>query len=119
MAVTKILRGITWNHSRGFVPVVAAAQRYSEMYTDVEIVWEKRSLQEFADVPIHMLAEKYDLLVIDHPWAGFATDSKAVIPLEQHLPVEFLEDQAMNSVGASHMSYNFGGFQSALAIDAA
>ena len=34
-------------------------------------------------------------------------------------PKEYLDDQLANSVGASHLSYNFNGFQSALAIDAA
>ena len=65
-----VLRGITWNHSRGFVSVVATAQRFSELRPEVDIRWEKRSLQEFADAPIQGLAEDYDLLVIDHPWAG-------------------------------------------------
>jgi len=32
---------------------------------------------------------------------------------------EFLQDQAGNSVGASYASYNFSGYQCALAIDAA
>ncbi|MFD0677643.1 MULTISPECIES: extracellular solute-binding protein [unclassified Paenibacillus] len=113
------LKGITWNHSRGFLPMVATSQRFSEMNADVEISWEKRSLQEFADEPIQHLAEKYDLLVIDHPWAGFAADKQILVPLEQHLPAGYLEDQAANSVGKSHESYNFDGYQSALAIDAA
>ena len=43
------LRGITWGHSRGFTSVVATAQRFNELNPDVEIVWEKRSLQAFAD----------------------------------------------------------------------
>ncbi|NOU94543.1 extracellular solute-binding protein [Paenibacillus sp. LMG 31456] len=113
------LKGITWNHSRGFLPMVATSQRFSEMNTEVEISWEKRSLQEFADEPIQYLAEKYDLLVIDHPWAGFAADKQILVPLEQHLPVGYLADQAAHSVGKSHESYNFDGYQSALAIDAA
>jgi multiple sugar transport system substrate-binding protein len=113
------LRGITWNHSRGYVPVIATAQRFSEMNPDVEIEWEKRSLQEFADAPIQQLAEKYDLLVIDHPWAGFAADKKILVPFNEYLSSEYLADQELNSVGLSHKSYNFDGFQSALAIDAA
>jgi multiple sugar transport system substrate-binding protein len=113
------LKGITWNHSRGFVPVVATAQRFEELHPDVEISWEKRSLQEFADAPVDALAERYDLLVIDHPWAGFAAARQVLVPLERHLPAAFLADQAANSVGLSHQSYNFGGVQSALAIDAA
>lgn len=113
------LRGITWNHSRGFLPKVATAQRFMETHPGVEISWEKRSLQEFADSPIGDLAQKYDLLVIDHPWAGFAADKGVLVQLEKHVPAEFLDDQKRNSVGGSHESYNFSGVQMALAIDAA
>ena len=119
MDAKTILRGITWNHSRGFVSVVATAQRFSEMRPEVEIIWEKRSLQEFADAPIQGLAEKYDLLVIDHPWAGYAAHSQVLLPLQEIIPAEFMRDQAENSVGHSHASYIFDGGQCALAIDAA
>jgi multiple sugar transport system substrate-binding protein len=117
--MVKKLCGITWNHTRGFVSVVATSQRYMELHPNVEITWEKRSLQHFADYPIQMLAEKYDLLIIDHPWAGFAADKHILAALDQKLPREFLEDLRVNSVGLSHQSYNFGGLQTALAIDAA
>lgn len=113
------LKGITWNHSRGFTSVVATAQRFCELNPGVEIEWEKRSLQEFADAPIQHLANQYDLLIIDHPWAGFAQQSGILADLSTHLPAEFLADQQNNSVGMSHISYNFDGFQSALAVDAA
>lgn len=115
----KVLQGITWSHSRGFTSIVAVSQRFSELHPDIEIVWKKRSLQEFADTPIEELAKKYDLLIIDHPWAGFAAKHKILLPLEQYLSTQYLQDQADNSVGASHISYNFDGYQSALAIDAA
>ena len=112
----KKLRGITWAHSRGFTSIVAVSQRYSELYPNVDIVWEKRSLQEFADAPVEKLAETYDLLIIDHPWAGFAAKHKILLPLQEHLSEEYLKDQADNSVGASHISYNFDGYQSALQL---
>ncbi|RME54909.1 MAG: extracellular solute-binding protein [Caldilineae bacterium] len=113
------LRGITWNHSRGYVPMVATAQRFEELHPGVEIHWEKRSLQAFADHPIAELTERYDLLVIDHPWAGFAADSGVLLDLAAHLPAEFMADQAANTVGKSHASYDFDGYHCALAIDAA
>ncbi len=119
MTATTVLRGITWNHSRGFVSVAATAQRFGEMRPDVEIIWEKRSLQEFADAPIQGLAERYDLLVIDHPWAGYAAYSHVLVPLQEIVPEGYLRDQAENSVGQSHPSYIFKGSQCALAIDAA
>jgi multiple sugar transport system substrate-binding protein len=113
------LKGITWNHSRGFLPMLATAQRYSELNPNVHITWEKRSLQQFADFSIQELAERFDLLVIDHPWAGFAAKTKSIIPLDKYLSAEYLKDQADNSVGASYESYHYDGQQWALPIDAA
>lgn len=114
-----ILNGITWGHSRGITPLLAGAQRFSELFPGYEIRWKKRSLQEFADTPIEKLTEQYDLLIIDHPWAGCAAQTECVLPLDEYLSAQFLEDQAKNSVGQSHMSYHYGGHQWALAIDAA
>ncbi|MDB5193636.1 MAG: carbohydrate transporter substrate-binding protein family [Segetibacter sp.] len=114
-----ILKGITWGHSRGITPLLAASQRFSELYPDVEINWKKRTLQEFADFPIEKLTEEYDLLIIDHPWVGCAAATNCVLPLEQYLSEDYLQDQLENSVGGSHESYNYKGHQWALAIDAA
>lgn len=113
------LRGITWNHSRGFVPMVATAQRFSELHPGIDIVWEKRTLQQFADLSIRQLADRYDLLVIDHPWAGFAAATKTILPLDEYLPADFMCDQQQQSVGHSFESYSYHGHQWALAIDAA
>ena len=114
-----ILKGITWNHSRGFVPMTATAQRFSELNPGVTISWEKRSLQQFADLSIQQLAERYDLLVIDHPWAGFAAKTNSILAFDQYLPAEYLKDQELNTVGHSYESYHYDGHQWALAIDAA
>ena len=113
------LRGITWDHTRGYLPMVATAQRFSELHPDVDIRWVKRSLLEFAESPMEELAARFDLLVIDHPWMGLAAESGVLLPLDRHLPPEFLSGQAQNSVGLSHPSYSFAGHQWALAIDAA
>ncbi|MEJ6981391.1 extracellular solute-binding protein [Pedobacter sp. P351] len=113
------LKGITWNHSRGFVPMVATAQRFTELNPSVEISWEKRSLQQFADFSIEELAKRFDLLVIDHPWAGFAAGTKSILPLDEYLSAEYIKDQQKNTVGRSCESYSFDGHQWALAIDAA
>nr|WP_199074960.1 extracellular solute-binding protein [Pedobacter sp. ASV19] len=113
------LRGITWNHSRGFVPMVATAQRFSELHPGVEITWEKRSLQQFADFSIHELASHFDVLVIDHPWAGFAAKTASILPLDHYLSPVYLKNQKDNSVGHSFESYTYNGHQWALPIDAA
>jgi len=113
------LKGITWNHTRGYLPMVATAQRFSELHPDITITWHKRSLQEFADFPLPDLAARFDLMVIDHPSMGEAAHHNLLLPLESHLPAAFLADQAANTVGASHTSYLYEGHQLALAIDAA
>jgi multiple sugar transport system substrate-binding protein len=113
------LKGITWGHSRGYTPLAAAAQRWSELFPDVVIRWDKRTLQQFADYPIEKLTEEYDLLIIDHPWVGKAATLNCVLPLDAHLPEAYLKEQGEGSVGYSHHSYNYGGHQWALAMDAA
>jgi multiple sugar transport system substrate-binding protein len=111
------LHGITWNHTRGFMPMVATAQRFEELHPQVNISWEKRSLQSFGDDPISKLAEEFDLLVIDHPSIGEAASS--LLPLDAHLSPGYLTAQAFSSVGRSHESYTWQNRQWALAIDAA
>ena len=113
------LKGITWAHSRGFTSIVATAQRFHELNPHVEITWEKRSLQAFADEPINELAKRYDFLIIDHPWAGFAAKTGVIVPLDEYLVDKLLEELARNSVGKSHESYAYDHHQWALAIDAA
>ncbi len=114
-----ILKGITWGHSRGITPLLAVSQRYMELHPDVEIQWKKRSLQEFADLPIEKLSLDYDLLIIDHPWVGCAAATNCVLPLNKYLDPAYLKDQADHSVGESYFSYGYDGNQWALAIDAA
>lgn len=118
-ATPVILRGMTWNHTRGYLPLVAAAQRFSELHPGIEVVWEKRPLRAFEEFPVSRLAADYDLIVIDHPFAGAAARDGSLLPLDAHLPAAFLADQAAGAVGASHASYTWGGRQWALAIDAA
>jgi multiple sugar transport system substrate-binding protein len=113
------LQGITWGHSRGLTPLLAAAQRYNELHPNVEITWKKRSLQEFADYPLEKLTTHYDLLIIDHPWVGCAAATGCVLPLEQYVTAEYMADQLKHTVGYSHLSYQYEGHQWAFAIDAA
>ncbi|MEO6136568.1 MAG: extracellular solute-binding protein [Ginsengibacter sp.] len=114
-----VLNGITWSHSRGITPLLAASQRFSELNPEIEINWKKRTLQEFADYPVEKLATKYDLLIIDHPWVGCAAATKCVLPLDEYFSKAYLKDQLDNSVGSSYSSYYYEGHLWALAIDAA
>jgi multiple sugar transport system substrate-binding protein len=113
------LRGITWQHTRGYLPMVATAQRFEETHTGVSINWELRSLQAFADYPIERLAKEFDLLVIDHPFSGRAALGDVLLPLDDFLPDPFLADLAANSVGRSWESYRYKNHLWALPTDAA
>src|SRR5687768_5266322 len=114
-----ILRGMTWNHTRGYLPMVVTAQRFTELNSGIESVWENRSLKAFEEFPVDRLAADYALTVLDHPFVGYAAAHGPLLPLDEHLPAAFLADQAAHSVGASHASYTFDGHHWALAIDAA
>ncbi len=113
------LRGITWNHTRGYLPMVATAQRFEETHPGVRFTWEKHSLKDFEDFPLEQLAAEFDLVVLDHPSIPRLARAGILLPLDEHLPAAFLADQAANTVGASHRSYQIDGHQWGLATDAA
>ena len=113
------LRGMTWDHSRGFDPMVATSERFGKTHPGVSITWERRSLQAFADRPIKDMASDYDLMVIDHPHVGEVARGSELLPLDSLGHDAELGRLASRSVGASHRSYEFDGRQWALAIDAA
>ncbi|MNI34051.1 Bacterial extracellular solute-binding protein [compost metagenome] len=76
-------------------------------------------MQDFELYPLELLANAYDLIMIDHPHIGTAVDEGLLIPLDDRLSEPFLRDQQMNSVGQSFASYTWKGHQWALAVDAA
>jgi multiple sugar transport system substrate-binding protein len=117
--MTTVLRGITWEHARGYGSVVAAANAYRAIRPDVEVTWEFRSLQAFADQPIERLVEQYDLLVIDHPHVPYAAANGLFAQLDGAGHDDELRMLASQSVGRSHESYSHADHQWALATDAA
>ncbi|MEM7737174.1 MAG: extracellular solute-binding protein [Deinococcota bacterium] len=112
------LRGLTWDHPRGYAPLEAASTHYANSY-DVQIHWDKRSLKAFGDVPINTLAADYDLMVIDHPHMGIATRSGCLHPLNELVDDVVVGQLAYESAGLSHQSYTYDDKQWALAVDAA
>jgi len=112
------LRGITWEHPRGLDCQVASSAVYREQ-TGVEVSWDFRSLQAFADAPLAALAAEYDLLVIDHPHVPEAATAGVLAQLDGVGFDAELATLASQSVGASHGSYAYAGHQYGLATDAA
>lgn len=113
------LRGMTWDHSRGFDPMVATSTAFAAAHPGVTITWEKRSLQAFADRPIGEMAGTYDLMVIDHPHVGEVARTGQLLALDTLGREAEMAALAAGSVGLSHPSYAFEGHQWALAIDTA
>lgn len=113
------LRGMTWDHDRGYLPLIAASNVFQEKHPNVEITWDKRSLQAFADRPLDVIAKEYDFLIIDHPHVGDAAEKHSIISLNNCGFDDALTRLSTNSMGPSHPSYNINGQQWALAVDAA
>ncbi|MGD0481524.1 MAG: extracellular solute-binding protein [Terracidiphilus sp.] len=113
------MRGSTWDHPRGFHPLLATARQFMLEHPGMHIDWDRRTLTEFAEISVLDLAERYDLIVLDHPWIGAAVERNCLLPLDKYLDSAFLAHQAAHSVGQSHASYRCAGHQWALAIDAA
>ena len=84
----KLLKGIAWDHPRGFDPMVATANLFQKKNPEVEIKWDKRPLQAFADRPIEEMAFDYDLMVIDHPHVGEASRKNLIFELNNNKQYE-------------------------------
>lgn len=112
------LKGMTWDHPRGFQSLVASNEMLINE-SGISIHWDARSLLAFGDQHISEFYEDYDLLIIDHPHVPDAVHARAVLPINQYLSEEQLETLASTSVGKSHDSYSYQENTWALAIDTA
>lgn len=112
------LKGMTWNHPRGFDPMAACSKDWFAK-TGVSIDWDKRSLQDFESFPVDELARAYDLIVIDHPHVGQITAENCLAPLDLPDREAAHAQLAAGTIGKSFPSYNWQGRQWAFPIDAA
>lgn len=111
-------RGLTWDHPRGKNALIAAANR-SRTSGGVDIEWSAQPLEGFESAPIDELAERYDLIVLDHPHLGDALASRALLALDSVFDEATLAEMGMNAVGPSFDSYRYAGKLWALPLDAA
>jgi len=115
----KILRGLTWEHPRGYAPLIAGVPEYEKQHPEIKIRWDRRSLREFGEAPIEQYINAYDLLIIDHPFVGFAAGHNLFVNFAPHLNKAEKLDFAKDSVGPSWHCYLYGGGVWALPIDSA
>ena len=107
--------GLTWDHPRGFRALDAAAAADKT----ISLRWERQSLEGFEAHPIADLAQRYDLIVLDHPHLGDAVAAECLVSLESLFAAEEIAAWAAASVGRSFASYRYAGKYWALPLDAA
>jgi multiple sugar transport system substrate-binding protein len=89
------------------------------LHPEIQVEWDRRSLLNFGEQALEHLAERYDLLVIDHPFMGTVAKTRCFLPLDGLLSKASLSSQRERSVGPSYESYTLAGHQWCLAVDAA
>ena len=107
--MTVRLRGITWDHARGYQPLAENAARFAAEHPGIEVEWSRRSLRDFGVQPIEDLARQFDLLVIDHPFTGRAKALGCLLDLRPLFPPAFHAMLETETVGPSTRSYDYGG----------
>jgi multiple sugar transport system substrate-binding protein len=117
VSAPRAYRGLTWDHPRGYVALERAAERARADGLDLR--WERQPLEGFESHPIEELAERYDLIVLDHPHIGDAVAGGCLQPLASLFDADALAAWRAQSIGRSFDSYRYGGTQWALPLDAA
>lgn len=110
-------RGLTWDHPRGYDALAAAAAQTQS--DELQIQWDRQSLEGFESAAIDELAQTYDLLVIDHPHLGDALDKGCLKDIRTLFSPSRLDAWRDQSIGRSFSSYQYGEGQWALPLDAA
>ena len=112
------LKGITWDHARGYDPLIASSELYYKE-KGIQVDWQKRSLTNFGDQSLEALSKQFDLIIMDHPHVGVAEASQCLLPLNDLVPANILNELKISSAGPSFESYHYHEKQWALPIDAA
>ena len=113
------LKGLTWDHPRGYAPLIGGISEYEKQHPEITIHWDRRTLREFGEAPIEQYLDRYDLLIVDHPFVGFASAHGALVDLAPSVSEAEKLHFAADSVGPSWESYWYGGGLWAFPIDAA
>ncbi|TWO34627.1 extracellular solute-binding protein [Seonamhaeicola sediminis] len=113
------LKGIAWDHPRGYEPLIATSKAFQDNNPNVNITWKVRSLKEFGDTPIEDLIENFDVITIDHPYMGQAHKNGLLLPLEDYLKTEELNALKQQALGKCFDIYNYEKHVYATPIDAA
>lgn len=117
-----VLRGITWQHPRGYDPLVAASDAWMARHPDVRVEWHQLPWYRFEEEVLRSLADRdgaYDLVMFDHPWVGRLAAGECLIAWDELVPPEYLASLRARVVAPSLESYEWEGRLWALPLDAA
>lgn len=110
-----VLNGMTWQHRRAIEPLVGTLPAFRARHPTIDVRWQARPLSGFEFTPVEELAAEYDLIVLDHPFAGDVAHSRCLLPLDDLVaPAD-----AGLFVGPSLETYRYDGRLWALPVDAA
>lgn len=113
------LKGITWDHARGYNPLIPVSAEFCKAHPGVEISWKKRSLKDFEDFPVSRLAEMYDMIMIDHPYMTAGSRAGFLLDLSSLIEPSYFDMLVKDTVGPSLESYCVNGHYYGLPVDAA
>ena len=113
-----VLKGLNWGHRRATGPLAPLVERFRQTNPDVEIEWTVRPLSDFEHQGLAGVAEKFDLIIYDHPFSGDLVASGAFVPLDRHLP-ELSQAHDALYAGPSLTSYRYAGSVWGAPIDGA
>ena len=113
------LKGLTWDHPRGYAPLLKGAPEYQNSHPGINIRWDRRTLRDFGEAPIEQYLDRYDLIIMDHPFVGFAAAHDVLVDLNPFLSAAESSSLARDSAGPSEESYRYAGGLWALPVDAA
>ena len=109
-----MLRGLNWGHRRASGPMNALSAVAREKL-GFELVWEQQSLNGFEHGLTAQIANRYDLVIFDHPFCGDIVTDNLLHPLTDWLR----EVDANCFIGGSLESYRMANELWGLPIDGA
>jgi len=110
-----VLRGMAWQHRRALDPLLGTLPGFRALHPGIDVTWDQRPLAGFEFTPVAELAERYDLIILDHPFAGDIAAGRCLLPLDG------LADETTDHafVGPSLASYRYAGHVWAMPVDGA
>jgi multiple sugar transport system substrate-binding protein len=113
-----VITGIAWDHRRCWGPLEASVAPYRAL-TGEDVRWERRSLYSFGEGDLGAYADRYDLVIYDHPFVGDISREGWMVDLSHYLTPAHRAHFASDEVGASWRSYAYGGGIWGLPLDTA